>query len=951
MLPPLMHWYRSVVRLAPSATVLLLLHAPLAAQSGGHTWDLLGRIDGTEPYDYLGSAVAGPGDVNLDGHADILIGVPSKGAYLYSGFDRQVLRSFISPAEPDEFSTAVSAAGDFDQDGFDDILIGACLSDPLGRSNAGSAFVFSGATGLLLHQFDGTQAGDGFGSAVSGGFDINLDGIDDLMIAAPRKTGSGSALEAGVVTVHSGLDGALLLQLDPAIAGARFGSSVAMLWDFDGDLHPDMAVGAPHADPGNAPDAGLVQIYSGATGLLLQEIWGSDAGDELGNAVQLAGDVNGDGLADVIAGAWRADPGGLSNAGSAFVYTGPNATLKHRFDGVRSGDGFGYAVSGAGDTNRDGRGDLIVGARFGSFPNGTVSGSASVFSGADGTRLWQSYGTKVRDYYGAAVASAGDIDNDGYADFAVGAFESDLTPSSVYDAGSVFVYSGRTGKQLRRFNGDHIRDRLGVSLANTGDANGDGVDDLVAGSLSSFARVYSSAQNTLLHEFEGQGGDDTFAKYLCSAGDVDSDGVPDIIIGAYTADPGGRKHAGTAYVYSGLTGDQLLCLDGENPYDFLGNAVVGVGDVNGDGHGDLLVGAPEADPNGLTSAGSAYLFSGIDGSILHRFDGEKAEDRLGLSVGAAGDYSGDGVPDLIIGAYWADPNFVWNAGSAFVYSGADFSLLSRFDGEGLWDYMGWAVAGAGDVNGDGYDDVVVAAKYADPGGRHNAGSVFLHAGPDGALIKRFDGPNAQDYLGFSVSAAGDVDLDGYADVLVGSKFSDPNGLTNAGIVYLLSGPDGEVTAEFHGENPNDELGSAVAPGGDLDGNGLPDLILSAWEADPNGESSGTVLLYERTDPQFRIRALDPVPVSHGTIEFFDATPDGEVWSAYSLAGPGPTPSSVGDLLLSDPYVELPIRTADAIGYAKLRFWIGAALSGVPIWLQGLDITTSTLSNGVRVVTR
>ncbi|MHC4381102.1 MAG: integrin alpha, partial [Planctomycetota bacterium] len=257
--------------------------------------------------------------------------------------------------------------------------------------------------------------------------------------------------------------------------------------------------------------------------------------------------------------------------------------------------------------------------------------------------------------------------------------------------------------------------------------------------------------------------------------------------------------------------------DGQAEWDALGHSVAGAGDVDGDGVDDVIVGASSADPGGLIGAGSAYVYSGATGLLIWQFDGQQAGDWFGFSVAGAGDIDSDGFDDVIIGAYLASPGGVVFAGSAYVYSGATGALIWQFDGQATSDRFGIAVSGAGDVNSDGVDDLIVGANETDPGGRNSAGSAFVYSGADGSLILQFDGQAAIDFLGSAVSGAGDVNGDGFADVLVGAYSADPAGVSNAGSAYLHSGADGSLIWQFDGQTNNGRLGTALSSAGDLDG--------------------------------------------------------------------------------------------------------------------------------------
>ncbi len=156
-----------------------------------------------------------------------------------------------------------------------------------------------------------------------------------------------------------------------------------------------------------------------------------------------------------------------------------------------------------------------------------------------------------------------------------------------------------------------------------------------------------------------------------------------------------------------------------------GTSVSGAGDLNGDGYADFIIGAAVADPSSKANAGSAYVYSGADGSLLYQKDGAAVGNMFGISVSGAGDLNGDGYADFIVGASTA-PSSKSNAGSAYIYSGADGTLLYQKDGEAANDNLGTSVSGAGDLNGDGYADFIVGAAGSDPGSKSDAGSAYVY---------------------------------------------------------------------------------------------------------------------------------------------------------------------------------------------------------------------------------
>lgn len=437
--------------------------------------------------------------------------------------------------------------------------------------------------------------------------------------------------------------------------------------------------------------------------------------------------------------------------------------------------------------------------------------------------------------------------------------------------------------------GTQANDFLGYSVANGGDIDGDGFDDIIVGSPKSNP-VPSGSRKPVIDAgtvivvsgktalpisgltFNGERKGDEFGSAVSGSVDINNDSVPDIIVGAPKADlfdpVTGRKlknNTGRIAVFSGSNGTLLFDAYGEESGDGLGVSVLGVADTDADGFDEVLAGAWKADTLGnngkkLTNAGAAYLFSGRNQNQLHKFTGEAKGDLFGFSL-ASGDVNGDARADLMVGAYRYDSlpasgKKRANSGAVYLYSGTDYTLLRRLDGARAGDLFGFAVAGIADINGDGRADMVVGAPKEDAPhpitnkAVKNAGNVHIYSGADGALLDPSDpgkvindNPQIEAGFGSAVNGAGDFNKDSIPDFIVGAFRYDANDsgtkVVNAGKISVHSGDSGSTLLSMNGHANNGFYSFAVAGGGDHNGDGFSDIIVGAHKTDPFRPSTTT----------------------------------------------------------------------------------------------------------------
>ena len=828
----------------------------------------------------------------------------------------------------DSFGQSSAPIGDIDGDGMVDLAVGAPSNDDEAAGSGAVWIIRLNANGSAKSAVEiangkggmasGALGADNFGTGTTGVGDVDGDGVPDVFSSAPYMSVGGTNTGGGwLLLLNSDGSAKATIKLANGLNGVpagsfpnsgQVGSLSSASADFDGDGIGDIVMSnfRLSANAGgctvillnaNGTAKSVRSLYNGTNGIPVGTF---AANDWAGRRLSILGDVDTNGVPDLVLFIQQKKDGAVQTGGAAIIRMKNDGTalgvtvIANGMNGVPAGSFTSFEISdaaAAGDVNGDGVPDMILGAN-GMDIGGTDAGGAwLMLLNADGTvkapmRLANGSsvpGGSFLSYVGGWVSSIGDINGDSFPDFALSG--SSLNDQATSSGGAFVMLSGwestaQADNTPSQFDSPNVSaGKLAIST--------------YAGAVKNYAKLANGSGGITAGSFLGN---DQAGTDVATIGDIDSDGVTDIVVSSRYNDDGATD-AGGAWVVrlnsDGTAKGAVELANGKNgipagsflAFDNAGECVVGLGDVDGDGVPDIGMGAPGNDDGASNTGAMWVVLLNSNGTAKNAI--ELANGKNGVSAGyfltteafgnvnrviSLGDIDGDSVPDFLAGNPSCNDGGTWTGGAWIVRlnsNGTAKGITKLANGSNgisagsflTNDSVGTAVGKIGDIDGDGVPDIVLGSSDSDDGATSAGGVWIIRLNSNGTAKGVQEIANgigglpsgsllASDFFGGACRGIGDIDADGIPDLAVGA-FGNDDGVAGAGAVWILrlnsNGTAKSATELASGRSgipntitTNSSWGQKLAALGDVDGDGIPDLAASAIASDVGGENTGSI---------------------------------------------------------------------------------------------------------------
>ena len=565
----------------------------------------VGDLDGDGKTDFL----------SLAPNADVYNFSSAGRVTALSAVDGSVIWEYVGWQDAQRFGAFVSYPGDITGDGVDDFVVAEPDANYNSMINCGRITGVSGTNGAVLWQKHGASSNAELGRSVIAAGDSNGDGIGDLLLSQPMAS-TGNLTRNGVIELISGTTYINIWTAEGTRNGEMLGAGTKIVDDVDGDALPDVVSHSPEASTNGHYFNGVITMLSSTDGSQLWQLEGGSSLERLGEAVTFGADIDGDTLGDLILRSPGASTNGFYDNGSISLVSGSSGTLIWNAYGPGHGSAYGSSYKFVGDINADGLQDMLVGVPGESSNGMSENGAIRALSSVDGSQQWEIFGTSNFGQLGSSFIALGDVNGDGFDEFATG-LDTAGTQGRI-DNGYLQAHSTVDGSMLWRFDGTTSGEQMGKVTLLVEDISGDGIGDIVVSShLADVAGFGDNGKVTAIasndgHQLWSVHGDEDqelLGKDMKTASDIDGDGIDDLYAFSSRADTHGLRDNGMVKVISTNDGSTIWRYDGGHDGDRVGEARVISYDHDYDGARDLILGSGFAATGGMLSNGAVVAIS------------------------------------------------------------------------------------------------------------------------------------------------------------------------------------------------------------------------------------------------------------------------------------------------------------------------------------------------------
>jgi hypothetical protein len=671
---------------------------------------------------------------------------------------------------------------DINGDGVSDLFTLSPLASTNGLSSNGCIQAVDPRNGNIIWEVSGTSYSEYLGEGITFIDDINGDTVSDLYLVSTEYASTNGLYNNGYFKAINGSNGNILWEIHGTSDNERLGEATTFIDDIDGDGVGEILSAVSSASTNGFSQNGYIKVLNSLDGTILWQVHGTSDNEYLGEGITFIDDINNDGLAEMLNASPSASTNGLSSNGCVTAIDPINGTILWKVHGTNDHANLGLAITVIDDINGDTVSDILTSASSASTNGLYYNGCVTAIDPTNGSIILQVHGTSDYERLGEEIAFFEDITSDGVSElYSMSMMEDPYNYQTMII--NIKAIDPINGTILWQVAGSSDRPYWYAiaEIAFIGDLNSDGVSDIYHASAyastngfyqNGYIKVLDGSDGNILWEIHGTSDYERLGEATTFIDDIDGDGVGEILSAVSSASTNGFSQNGYIKVLNSLDGSILWQVHGTSDNEYLGEGITFIDDINGDAVSDILSLSPYASTNGLSQNGCIRVIDPIHGTILWQVDGTSDNEYLGAGITFIDDINGDAVSDILSPSPHAYTNGLSSNGCIRVIDPIHGTILWQVDGTSDNEHLGEGITFIDDIDGDGVGEILSAASSASTNGFYQNGCIKALNGLDGTIIWQAHGTNDHANLGHEMILHDDITNDGVAELTTKSYGHD-----------------------------------------------------------------------------------------------------------------------------------------------------------------------------------